>query len=237
MILSYARVSTLEQASDGTTSLADQLRKGKMVAELRGASQFDVVTYVDKGVSGSIPLAERPEGARMLADVKPNDVIVAAKLDRLFRSAIDALQTVETFAKKKIDLILVDIGLDPVNKNGAAKMFFSILSVVAEFERERIAERMNDGRAAKKAQGMRISGHAPYGFRFEGEKPHTRLVPYEPEIEILRTVKQLWPRANPAVVTEQINERGLRDRAGNPFRIVQVTRLAQKAKELPCLQS
>lgn len=232
MILTYSRVSTDEQARDGATSLAEQQRKGRMVAELRGAQTFDVVTYTDKGVSGSIPLAERPEGARMLADAKPHDVIVAAKLDRLFRSAVDALQTVEELRKKKIDLILIDIGIDPVNSNGVAKMFFSILSVVAEFERDRIAERMNDGRQARKAQGMRISGHAPYGFRFEGEKPNTRLVPVEAEIEVLREAKALWPKANPAVVTDMLNEKGYRDRAGSPFRIVQVKRLVERAKEL-----
>lgn len=232
MILSYARVSTDEQAKDGTTSLSEQERKNKAIAQLRGASSFDVVTYVDRGVSGSIPLSQRPEGARLLADAKPGDVIVAAKLDRLFRSAVDALQTVELLRKQKVDIILVDIGTEPVNGNGTAKLFFSMLSVFAEFERHRIAERMEDGRRAKKAQGMRISGHAPYGYRFEGEKPHTRLVRNEDEITVLREAAAIWKKTSPAIATDMLNEKGYRDRAGNPFRIVQMKRLVERAKAL-----
>ncbi len=232
MILSYARVSTDEQAKDGTTSLSEQERKNKAIAQLRGADPFDVVSYVDRGVSGSIPLSQRPEGARLLADCKPHDVIVAAKLDRLFRSAVDALQTVEVLRKQKVDIILVDIGTEPVNGNGTAKLFFSMLSVFAEFERHRIAERMEDGRRAKKAQGMRISGHAPYGTRFEGAKPHTRLVPNEDEITIIREAAQIWKQTSPAIATDMLNEKGYRDRAGQPFRIFQMKRLVARAKEL-----
>src|ERR1700682_128104 len=93
MILGYARVSTSEQASSEATSLQEQERKCRAIAQLRGAQVFDFVHYVDAGVSGSIPLSRRPAGAEILQTLKAGDVLVAAKLDRLFRSAIDALQT------------------------------------------------------------------------------------------------------------------------------------------------
>jgi DNA invertase Pin-like site-specific DNA recombinase len=47
--------------------------------------------FVERGVSGSKPLAERPESSRLLAALQPNDVVITPKLDRMFRSALDAL--------------------------------------------------------------------------------------------------------------------------------------------------
>lgn len=229
MILSYARVSSVEQAADGTTSLAEQQRKNRAIAQLRGAGQFDIASYVDSGVSGSIPLYRRPEGARMLHEAKAGDVVVAVKLDRLFRSAVDALQTVADLAKRQVDIIVVDIGVEPITGNGTAKLLFSVLSVFAEFERERIAERMRDGREAKRQQGMRISGHAPYGFRFEGEKPHTRLVPDENENAVLRAARECWQKTSPSAATDMLNDLGHRDRAGNKFRITQMKRMIERA--------
>ena len=51
--------------------------------------------FVEAGVSGSVPLADRPEGQRLLAALQRGDVVITAKLDRAFRSAADALGTLE----------------------------------------------------------------------------------------------------------------------------------------------
>jgi putative DNA-invertase from lambdoid prophage Rac len=47
--------------------------------------------YMEGGVSGSVPLSDREQGAALLAILKPGDAVVTAKLDRMFRSALDAL--------------------------------------------------------------------------------------------------------------------------------------------------
>lgn len=232
MILAYCRVSTEDQARDGATSLSEQLRRIKAIATFRGAGQFDVATYTDAGVSGSIPLYRRPEGGRMLHEAKAGDCVIALKLDRLFRSLLDGLQTLEDLVKRGVDVILADLGSDPITGNGISKVVFSIMTTFAEFERERIAERMKDGREAKRQQGMRISGHAPYGYRFEGEKPHTRLVPHDDEIKVLRAASECWQATSPAAATDMLNERGFRDRSGSPFRITQVKRLVERARSL-----
>ena len=93
MIFSYARVSTTEQAADGTTSIAEQHRKNRALATMRGVSADNIAEFTDAGVSGSIALSERPSGKEMLDAAKKGDVIVASKMDRLFRSASDALVT------------------------------------------------------------------------------------------------------------------------------------------------
>jgi len=59
------------------------------------------------------PLYQRPEGQKMLAHVQKGDVIVASKLDRIFRSASDALSTIERWRRKGIDLVICDIGIEP----------------------------------------------------------------------------------------------------------------------------
>lgn len=99
----------------------------------------------------------------------------ADKLDRAFRNAADALATAERLKARKIDLIVADMGSEPVTQNGVSRMFFGMLALVAEFERERIRERSAEGRAAKRQNGGHIGGSAPFGFRKVGTGRAARL--------------------------------------------------------------
>lgn len=225
MIFSYARVSTSEQAVDGTTSLAEQERKNRAIATLRGATSFDFVTYRDVGVSGSVPLSQRPSGKDMLAAAGKGDVIVANKLDRLFRSATDALTTAKTLAGRGIDLVLIDMGVEPVTQSGAAKLFFGMLALVAEFERERIAERMASGKEAKRASRGHIGGDAPFGFRKTGIGRDARLEPDVEEQDVIHLVADLRKRQKPDSIARILNELGVRSRAGGALQRLQVIRM------------
>ena len=225
MILSYARVSTLGQDKDGATSLAEQTRRNKAIADLRGAPAIDFVKFVDRGVSGTIPLARRPAGREMLAAAGTGDVIVANKMDRLFRSASDALTIAEQLKTRGIELVLIDMGLEPVTSNGTAKLFFGMLACVAEFERERIAERTADGRRAKIEKQGHIGGDAPYGYAVEGRGREAVLVPVEHEQEIVRRARALSERYRPAQVARLLNESGCRSRTSSPFYVYQVERM------------
>jgi DNA invertase Pin-like site-specific DNA recombinase len=127
-----------EQADDGASLDVQQqqimgycLMKGYTLAE----------HFVERGVSGSAPLADWPEGKRLLATIGKGDVLVSAKLDRAFRSAADALATLEEFKDQAVDLHLIDLG-GSVIANGMSKMVFTILAAVAEGERDRIRERI-----------------------------------------------------------------------------------------------
>ena len=93
--------------------------------------------FVEAGVSGSVPLADRPEGRRMLTALQPGDVVITPKLDRAFRSAADALGTLEQLKEDSVGLHMIDLGGD-VTGNGISKLVFTILSAVAENERDRI---------------------------------------------------------------------------------------------------
>ena len=165
----YCRVSTIDQADNGN-SLDVQRSRIEGEAKAKGLKDIDKF-YVDKGVSGGKPLADRPKGKELLDILKAGDAVIALKLDRMFRSAGDAVQQLEEFKKRKIKLFLLDMG--EVTGNGIAAMVFTILSAVAQFERERIAERIAESKALAKSQGRYAGGVVPFGFDVvenEGQK-------------------------------------------------------------------
>jgi putative DNA-invertase from lambdoid prophage Rac len=112
---------------------------------------------------GSVPLADRPEGKRLLAALQKGDAIVTSKLDRMFRSAADALVTLEAVKEQGVSLHMIDLGGDVVC-NGISKLVFTILSAVAENERDRIRERIRDVKRHLASQGVYNGGKRPFGF-------------------------------------------------------------------------
>jgi DNA invertase Pin-like site-specific DNA recombinase len=187
MIYGYSRVSTAEQTSG--TSLDDQKNRIQGVALMRGDKVAEIFT--DGGVSGAVALRERPAGKRLMETIQPGDVIIASKLDRLFRSASDALIQAETFKQQGVDLIVADMGADPVTQNGTSRMFFGMLALMAEFERDRIKERQRDGIKGKKAKGGYIGGRRPYGYQIEGTGKDARRIEDEKEQQAITRIAEL----------------------------------------------
>jgi putative DNA-invertase from lambdoid prophage Rac len=188
-VIGYIRVSTLEQAANGD-SLDTQRQQIIGYAMMKGwqVSQF----FVEAGVSGSVPLAERPEAQRLLAIAKAGDVIITARLDRAFRSASDALVTLEELKRQRIGLHMIDLGGD-VCGNGISKLVFTILSAVAENERDRIRERIRDVKRHLASQGVYGGGKRPFGF----DVMDGRLVPNVKEQAALRKMVSLRKKKKP----------------------------------------
>lgn len=129
-VYGYARVSTVEQAESGN-SLETQRR---IVAGVALAEGMEIErTFVDRGVSGSRPLDERGAGKELLSVIQAGDAVFCAKLDRMFRSASDALSTLQKFKDLDVRLYLKDMGGD-VTGNGVSGLVFTILAGVAQFE-------------------------------------------------------------------------------------------------------
>jgi putative DNA-invertase from lambdoid prophage Rac len=84
----YIRVSTERQSEEGL-SLGAQQQSVEGYAMIHGLNVDHV--FIERGVSGSKPLAERPEGSKLMAALKPGDICITPKLDRCFRSSLDAL--------------------------------------------------------------------------------------------------------------------------------------------------
>ena len=162
-IYGYCRVSTTRQVNEGE-SLAVQQRQIEGYAHMHGMALSEVV--VEEGVSGSMPVHERPRGGELFARLKAGDVVIAAKLDRLFRSALDALKVVEDLKKRGVKLHLLDLGGD-IAGNGLSRLFLTIAAAFAEAERDRIRERTQQSKADQKARGRFLGGKVPFGFRLK----------------------------------------------------------------------
>jgi putative DNA-invertase from lambdoid prophage Rac len=159
-VYGYVRVSTDRQADEGE-SLDVQRRKLEGYAMQNGWA-LDTV-FVERGVSGSTPIDERPAGAQLLAALQPGDIVLTPKLDRMFRSALDALRVLEQLKAGEVALHMLDLGGD-VTGNGISKLVFTILSAVAEAERDRIRERIRDVKGDQRARGRYLGGTVPFGW-------------------------------------------------------------------------
>ncbi|TRD15422.1 recombinase family protein [Palleronia caenipelagi] len=141
MIIGYARVSTDNQNLDAQTD----------ALQAAGAERI----FSDK-VSGSI--RKRPELDKLLDQVRPGDVIVVAKYDRLARSLRDLLDIVETIKDRGAGFRSLAEDIDTTTPAG--RLVFHVFASIAQFERERISERTREGLQAAKARG-RVGGRPP----------------------------------------------------------------------------
>lgn len=132
MIYGYARVSTKGQARDGN-SLEDQEQK------LREAGAVEL--FVDSYTGTKM---ERPEFQRLLSTVKEGDTIVATKLDRISRSASQGIKLVDELMAKGVSIHILNIGL--MNNTPTGKLIRNIFFSFAEFERDMIVQRTQEGK-------------------------------------------------------------------------------------------
>lgn len=183
-VYGYARVSTVAQADEGE-SLDVQRRVIAGYASMHGMSVEKV--FVERGVSGSKPLADRPQGAALLATLQPGDVVITPKLDRMFRSALDALDVLGKLKDWGVALHMIDLGGDTTG-NGVSKLVFTILSAVAEAERDRTRERVSEVKADQRKRGRYLGGTVPWGWRVgdAGE-----LVPVPEQQRAIRRMREL----------------------------------------------
>ena len=138
-IFAYLRVSTADQTTENQ----------KLEIQKAG---FQVDYWFSENVSGAMQASQRPEFLKLLGQIRDGETLVVTKLDRLGRNAIDVQQTVELLRKRNIRVQVVQLGsLDLTSSVG--KLALSMLSAVAEMERDLIVERTQAGLARAKAEG------------------------------------------------------------------------------------
>lgn len=227
MILGYVRVSSADQAKDDRSSLQVQTDIIEGYARTRGADRWGVQIFTDAGVSGAVKLASRPAGADLLAAMAPGDTVIASKLDRMFRSASDAIAMFDMFKERGVDLVLYDISHEPVSA-GVGKLIMTILAAVADMERIRIKERTAEGRKAKKAKGGPV-GEVPFGYRKVGEGRSAIMEPDEKEQEAMQRMRDMyrsrWSLTN---ISAQLAEQGFLSRAGKPYTPTAIRRVVTR---------
>ena len=172
----YPRVST-EMQVDGY-SLEGQKNGLKRFAD---REEMEIVgIYEDAGKSGK-SIEGRPAFKKMLSDIGNGleiDYILVYKLSRFGRNAADILNSLEYVQSYGVNLICIEEGIDSSQTSG--KLLISVLSAVAEIERENIIEQTMNGRREKARQGGWNGGFAPYGYYL---KDNDTIVELEERIE------------------------------------------------------
>jgi len=160
LAVAYIRVSTEMQATDGVSLEAQQSRIAAW-CDSNGTTLAEGDVHVDAGLSGK-RADNRPALGRALAAVcrERGSVLVVYSLSRLARSVRDTLAIAERLERAGADLVSLSERIDTTSASG--KMVFRMLAVLAEFERDLIAERTRTALAYKRARGERC-GQVPYG--------------------------------------------------------------------------
>ena len=229
----YIRVSTEEQ-SVGGSSMAQQRSAIEAYCVLQHYELVQI--YEDAGVSAGKPLSTRPAGAALLKDIAQVDVVVALKLDRLFRDAIDALEVVREWDRQEKALCLVDMGGQPIDTRSAIGRFFlHMLAAFAELERNVISERTRAVLQHKKAKGE-VVGQIPYGYAREGD----RLIEDPVEQKVLQLMVEMeGDGVSQRAIVEILNQTGAVCRGGRwhqktVWRLLWRLRLLRAKEETAC---
>ncbi|MEE9338372.1 MAG: recombinase family protein [Methylococcaceae bacterium] len=138
-LFGYARVSTSQQSLDIQIKTLQEsgVKKNRIFTDKVSGSRID------------------REGLRLLqVKVEEGDVILVKKLDRLGRDTADMIQLIKEFNGMGVAIRFLDDGINTEGTMG--KMVVTILSAVAEAERQRILERTNEGRIEAKAKGIKF---------------------------------------------------------------------------------
>lgn len=219
----YVRVSTARQASEGV-SLEAQRDALKSYCQLRGLTPVELI--VDDGVSARTPLARRKGGRRLLSLVESGkvDAVVALRLDRAFRNAVDAVTCSVEWDKRGVTLHLADHGGMTVDTSTAlGKMFLTLLSGFAEMESNLTSERVTEALRFKAISGdMRIGKDAPFGWRYDGNA----LAEVPEEQTVIRLVRA-WRAEGVSyrAICRRLREAGHVNRAGGEFVPMQIGRM------------
>lgn len=176
----YIRVSTEEQATEGY-SIRGQ--KTQLVDYCR-VNEYEITKiYIDEGLSAKD--TNRPELQQLLrdAEAKMFDAVLVYKLDRFSRSAKDLHEMVGNLQTYGVDFISKQEKFDTTTAMG--RLMFGFLAVLAQFERELIAERVRLGLEQKVREGKRPGGKFPFGYDSQGNL-------IAEEAEQLRLIRSLY---------------------------------------------
>jgi site-specific DNA recombinase len=221
--IAYLRVSTEAQATEGV-SLEAQREKVAAWCMLNDFHLAEV--YVDAGISGK-RADNRPELQAALDHVcRVGGVLVVYSLSRLARSTRDTISISERLEKAEADLVSLSEKIDTTT--AAGRMVFRMLAVLAEFERDQLAERVTMAMDHKRRKNERISRRIPYGFTLADDG--VKLIPDATEQATLQTIRDLRAAgATIKAIADHLNRNSIPTKEGNPWALSTVHNLLSKS--------
>lgn len=201
----YCRVSTDEQAREGV-SLDEQQERLKAYCRAMGWSDH-VQVFVDDGFSAKN--LDRPELKRLIQAVKNGSVsrIMVTKLDRMSRRLLDLLNLIDLFQDYEVSFVSISESFDTNTPSG--RLTLQVLGAVAEFERERIRERVFENMFHAANTGKWLT-QSPYGYDLVDKA----LIINDKEAEIVRRVYDLYLNDGLGFysIAKRLNEEGIPSR-------------------------
>ena len=169
--------------------------KDYVLYNIDGADQAEVVVYEDEGFSGKN--TKRPQFQLMMQEIKKGncDYLVCYKLDRLGRNIADLANLIETLNKLNVSFISIKERFDTSTPIGKAMLYFA--GVLAQMEREQIAERVRDNMIMLARKGRWLGGNTPLGYEAQAEekvlingksKKTFRLITNEDDMKVVRFI-------------------------------------------------
>ena len=222
--IGYIRVSTEQQANEGVSLEA---QKAKIAAWCVTNGYELVNVFVDAGISGK-SMDKRPGLQDAMKSLKKGMALVSYSLSRLARSTKDALSIGETVAKRKADMVSLSEQIDTTT--AADKMMFQMLAVLAEFERNLVAERTTNALQHKKATNQKYTNITPYGF----EAIEGRLVQVQAEAAIVAEIQAARANGNTLQsIADTLNGRGIPTKTGKTWQPATIHLLIKRTALVP----
>ncbi|MFP3257304.1 MAG: recombinase family protein [Candidatus Nanopusillus acidilobi] len=147
-VYGYIRASTVEEVKQGSNE-----RQRELIEKFCKEKGYSLKIYEDQ--AKSCASTDRPAFQKMISEIDGADIVVITKIDRMAKSLIDLLNTIQVLEKKGIGFIsLQDPGIDTTSPN--RKLLLQILGAFAEFERNMINQRTQAGKEKARQRGVKF---------------------------------------------------------------------------------